>query len=62
MDRNIYIEQETIERAKANSKKANSRAAEAIRNGSPEDIREAIQEALERSRDYRTFIRANYNI
>lgn len=62
MENRVYIEPETINKAAENSHNANRKALDTIKNGTPDDIRQAVAESLERSRDYRAYICANYNI
>lgn len=62
MEKRIYIEPETLETAERNFNDALREARETIQNGTPDEIREAIRRAVDRSSDYRAFIRANYNI
>ncbi len=62
MEKRIYIEPETLETAEQNFNDALREARETIQNGTPDEIREAIRRAVDRSSDYRAFIRANYNI
>lgn len=62
MSRKIYIEPETLKRAEINSREAIREARETIKDGTPEEIRAAIRKALDRSSDYRAFLRANYNL
>lgn len=62
MKKSVYIEPETLEKAEQNTREAFQKAHEAIQNGTPDEIREAIRAALDRSSDYRAFICARYNL
>lgn len=62
MQRSIYIEKETLQRAQENATEAIQTARETIRTGTPEEIKAAVHEALEKSRAYRSFVCANYHL
>ena len=62
MDRHIYIEKETLEKAQKNTAEAIQNAHKAIKDGTPDEIRAAINALLVKSRAQRAFIRANYNL
>lgn len=54
----IFIEKETIERAKENYEKA----IEACKNAGPAEIRDAIAYMRDCGSTYRAFLNANYSI
>lgn len=62
MKQNIYIEPETLNKAQENTTAAIHAAGETIKDGSPEEIKAAIHDAIEKSRIYRAFLCANYNL
>jgi len=62
MDRHIYIEKETLEKAQKNTAEAIQNSHKAIKDGTPDEIRAAINDLLVKSRAQRAFIRANYNL
>lgn len=57
----IYIEQETMDRAAENANKALA-AYKALVNAAPAVRREAWEAYKRAASDYRTFVRANYNL
>lgn len=58
----IYIESETLDKAARNTSEAIQEAKKTIRDGNPEEIREAMRKIIELSAIQRAFIRANYNL
>lgn len=62
MERKIYIEPETLEKAEQNTREAFQAAHDAIRNGTPDEIRAAIAGLIQKSAAQRAFIRANSNL
>ena len=61
-DRNIFIDKETLKAAEENTTKAIKKAHEAIATGTPDEIRAAINEVIQRSQAQRAFIKANYHL
>lgn len=61
-DRNIFINKETLKAAEQSTTKAIKKAHEAITTGTPDDIRAAINEVIQRSQAQRALIKANYNL
>ena len=59
---NIYIEPETMRKAEENTAGAIKTAQDAIREGTPEEIRAAVADLLQKSAAQRAFIRANYSL
>ena len=62
MQKQIFIEPETMKRAEANTAEAIQKAKEAIKDGTPDEIRARISEVLQASQAQRAFICANYNL
>ena len=62
MDKKIYIEPETMRKAEENTREAMKNAVFVIENGTPEEIRAAVADLLQKSQAQRAFIRANYNL
>lgn len=62
MKRKIYIEPETLEKAEQNTREAFQAAHDAIENGTPDEIRAAVADLIQKSAAQRAFIRANYNL
>ena len=62
MERKIYIEPETLEKAEQNTREALKNAAYIIEEGTPDEIRAAVADLIQKSAAQRAFIRANYNL
>ena len=60
--RRVYIEAETLQKAEENTREAIQNAHEIIKNGTPDEIRAAVADVLQKSAAQRAFIRANYNL
>lgn len=59
---NIFIDKATLKVAEENTNNAIKKAHEAIATGTPDDIRDAINELLQKSQAQRAFIKANYHL
>ena len=59
---NIYIERETLEKAEENTREALKNTAFIIENGTPDEIRAAVDDLLQKSRAQRALIRAHYHL
>ena len=62
MNTNIFIEPETMRKAEENTRKALKNAAYIIEAGTPEEIRAAVADLLQKSQAQWAFIRANYHL
>lgn len=62
MNNNIYIEPETMRKAEENTREALQAAHDAIKNGTPDEIRAAVADLIQKSQAQRAFIRANYKL
>lgn len=58
----IFIEPETMQKAEQNTAEAIQKAHKAITDGTPDEIRSAINDLLQKSAAQRAFIRANYSL
>lgn len=62
MSNNIYIEPETMRKAEENTREALKNAAYIIEEGTPDEIRAAVADLIQKSQAQRAFIRANYKL
>ena len=62
MNNNIFIEPETMRKAEENTREALKSAAYIIEEGTPDEIRAAVADLIQKSQAQRAFIRANYNL
>jgi hypothetical protein len=58
----IYIEPETMKRAEENTREALKNTAFIIEQGTPDEIRAAVADLIQKSAAQRAFIRANYKL
>lgn len=62
MNSNIFIEPETMRKAEENTREALKNTAFIIEQGTPDEIRAAVADLIQKSQAQRAFIRANYKL
>lgn len=62
MNNKIFIESETMRKAEENTREALKNAAFIIEEGTPDEIRAAVADLIQKSQTQRAFICAHYNL